>query len=207
MNGGPRRPERAYLSGDGRAATVLRPGPRRSEESRATVRTLVRESRESYISGVLLQITARPDARLIGSAVRRGLRRPLLLARGAGWGLIAVALLFRLGPVLLAVGALLAAVVPMVLVNAVTRPAGGTTTYEISDRGLAMSGHTSRHAYAWTAFSYAEEMAGQLVFGLGRFRVVTVPTGSLTRSEIDQVLLAAAAGGVTVRGITLPAYV
>jgi hypothetical protein len=47
---------------------------------------------ESYLSGVFLQINARPDARLITAALRHSMRRPVLLARLTGWAVITLAL-------------------------------------------------------------------------------------------------------------------
>jgi len=157
---------------------------------------------------VLLQIIARPDARLIADAVRRGLRPVLFTVRGVGWAAISLALLLEVvtggGPnvTLLLAGALLAVGVPMVLVNSGTRQAlrgGDLATYEISDGGLARSSAASRHAWAWTAFSYVEEMSGQLLFGSRRTGILPVPTATLTPAQIDQVLGAAAGHGLRIR--------
>lgn len=157
---------------------------------------------------MLLQIIARPDARLIADAVRRGLRPVLFTVRGVGWAAISLALLLEVvtggGPnvTLLLAGALLAVGVPMVLVNSGTRQAlrgGDLATYEISDGGLARSSAASRHAWAWTAFSYVEEMSGQLLFGSRRTGILPVPTATLTPAQIDQVLGAAAGHGLRIR--------
>jgi hypothetical protein len=156
---------------------------------------------------VLVQITARPDARLVASAVRRGLRPLLLTARGIGWAAIGLALLLDViatgGPnlTLLLAGALIAVGIPMFLVNAGTREAlrdSELTTYEISDGGVASSSLAARHAYAWNAFRSVEEAPGQLIFGRSRTRFLPVPTAGLSRSQIEQVLGAAAGHGLRV---------
>jgi hypothetical protein len=156
---------------------------------------------------VLLQITARPDPRLLTAAIRRGLRRPFLAVRAAGWTVMVAALMMQmfgdgLNVTLLLFGAILAVGVPMFLTNAGLREAmrdADLTTYEISDGGVASSSLASRHAYAWNAFSYVEETPGQLIFGRGRTRVLPVPTAGLSPAEIEQVLGTAAGHGVTVR--------
>jgi hypothetical protein len=157
---------------------------------------------------VLFQVTAPPDARLVASAVRRALRPLLLTARGIGWAAIALALLLDViatgGPYLplLLAGALIAVGVPMFLVNTGTREAlrdCELTTYEISDGGVASSNLAARHAYAWNAFRSVEEAPGQLIFGRGRIRFLPVPTAGLSRTQIEQVLGAAAGHGLRVR--------
>ena len=162
---------------------------------------------KSYILGVFLRIIAHPDARLVASAVRRGLRPLLLTARGLGWAAIALALLLEVvtgapSLTLLLTGALIAVGIPMFLVNTGTRQAlreSELTTYEISDGGVASSSFAARHAYAWNAFRYVEEAPGQLIFGQGRARFLPVPTAGLTRAQIEQVLGAAAGHGLRVR--------
>ena len=164
---------------------------------------------------MFLQITAHPDVRLVSSAVRRGLRPLLLIARGVGWAAIAFALLLGAvssgGPnlTLLLTGALVAVGIPMFLVNTGTREAlrdGDLTTYEISDGGVASSSLAARHAYAWKAFRSVEEAPGQLIFGRSRTRFLSVPTAfllvptaGLSRTQIEQVLGAAAGRGLRVR--------
>ena len=157
---------------------------------------------------MLFQITARPDARLAASAIRRGLRPLLLTARGIGWAAIALALLLRAlttgGPYLTLVlaGALIAVGIPMFLVNAGTRDAlrdSELTTYEISDGGVASSSLAARQAYAWNAFRSVQEAPGQLIFGRSRTRFLPVPTAGLSRTQIEQVLGAAAGHGLRVR--------
>ncbi len=157
---------------------------------------------------MFLQITAHPDARLAAAAIRRALRHPLLLARCLGWAAIGLALLLEivtgggLNLTLLLVGVLLSIGVPMVLTSAGMRQAmrdGELTTWEISDGGVASSSMASRHSYAWHAFSYVEQMSGQLVFGRGRARFLPVPTAGLTPVQIEQVLGAAAGHGLRVR--------
>jgi hypothetical protein len=164
--------------------------------------------RKSYILGVLFQITARPDARLVAAAIRRGLRPLLLAARGLGWAAIALALVLDVTTssgsylTLLLIGALIAVGIPMFLVNTGTREALGAadlTTYEITDGGVASSSLAARHAYAWTAFRSVEEAPGQLIFGRSRTRFLPVPTAGLTRAQIEQVLGAAAGHGLQVR--------
>ncbi|MFF5294996.1 YcxB family protein [Paractinoplanes globisporus] len=157
---------------------------------------------------MFFRITARPDARLVASAVRRGLRPLLLTARGIGWAAIALALLLEVfttgGPylTLLLAGALIAVGIPMFLVNTGTRDAlrdGDLTTYEISDGGVASSSLAARHAYGWNAFRSVEEAPGQLIFGRSRTRFLPVPTAGLSRDQVDQVLGAAAGHGLRVR--------
>jgi hypothetical protein len=165
---------------------------------------------------VHLQITASTDARLVIVAVRRLLRRPLLIARCAGWAAIAVALVDGLDPVLIGLGLLLAVVIPVLAVNLSVRKAlrdGHLTTYEISDGGVASSNVDLRQAFAWRAFSFVEQASGQLFFGLagtrtragrlflgvGGTRMLPVPTAGLTPAEIEQVLGAAAGNGLRVR--------
>ncbi|GAA0564229.1 hypothetical protein GCM10010172_54590 [Paractinoplanes ferrugineus] len=157
-------------------------------------------------------ISAQPDARLIASAVRRGLRPVVLTARLLGWAFIALALTLEIVHgggylTLVLTGALLAVGVPMLLINAGTREAlsdSALTTYEITDGGVASSSLESRHAYSWTAFSGVEDAPGQLIFRRGPMRVLPVPTGSLTRPQIDQILSTAAGHGVRVRGASAP---
>lgn len=163
-----------------------------------------------------LQITASTDARLVAVAVRRLLRRPLLIARCAGWAAIAVALVDGLDPVLIGLGLLLSVVIPVLAVNLSVRQAlrdSRLTTYEISDGGVASSNVEFRQAFAWRAFSFVEQASGQLFFGLagtrtragrlflgvGGARMLPVPTGALSPAEIEQVLGAAAGHGLQVR--------
>ncbi len=161
---------------------------------------------ESYILGVFLQITGRPDPQLTAAATRHGLRRPVLLARVAGWALLGLAVLLQmhgdgLDVTLLVAGVALAVVVPMFLINSGARRvlrAGGPTTFEISDSGVACSNLESRHAYAWNAFTHVDHLTGQFVFGLGHGRFVQVPTKGLTPFEINDVLTTAAAHGIAV---------
>jgi hypothetical protein len=156
---------------------------------------------------VHLQITAAPDARLLATAVRRGLRPWLFVTRGLGWAVIGLALLLVMGGAglsvtLLLTGVLLAVGAPMFLTNAGVREAlreNELTTYEITDGGVASAGFKTRHAYAWNAFSYVEEMPGQLIFGRSGTRVLPVPTAGLTPAEIEQVLGTAAGQGIRVR--------
>ncbi|XVU25551.1 YcxB family protein [Actinoplanes sp. CA-054009] len=156
---------------------------------------------------MFLQITARPDPHLVVTALRHGLRRPVLLARLTGWAAIALAVLPELTgnglniplPVL---GVLLAVGLPLLLINTGARralDAGRLTTYEISDGGLALSTLESRHAYAWTAFTTVDKLAGQLVFGRTRARFLPVPTAGLTPAQIEEVLGAAAGHGLQIR--------
>jgi hypothetical protein len=157
---------------------------------------------------VLLQTTAPSDPRLVAEAVRRGLRPLLFTARGLGWTVIGLAMVLEvvtgggLNLTLLLAGALVAVGIPMALVNNGTRQAmldGELATYEISDGGVARSSTESRHAYAWSAFRFVEEMSGQLVFGGGRSRIVTVPTTGLSPADISQILGTAAGHGLRVR--------
>jgi hypothetical protein len=154
---------------------------------------------------VLLQFTAPTDSRLVAAAVRRGLRPLVMTARGLGWAAIALAMLLQLitsdGPylTLLLSGALIAVGIPMFLINVGTREAladGTLTTYEITDGGVASSSTATRHAYAWAAFRSVEEAPGQLIFSHSRTRFLPIPTSSLNRTEIDQIL-----GTATIRGL------
>ncbi|MBG0560508.1 YcxB family protein [Actinoplanes aureus] len=154
-----------------------------------------------------IQITAAPDPALIAAAVRHGLRRPVLLARCAGWALLLGALVIqfgtgRLSVFLVAGGAALGVLIPMFLLNHHARRvmrAGRTTTYELSESGVASSNAESRHSYAWRAFRSVEELSGQLLFRLGSTRFLPVPTAGLSPAQIDQVLGAASASGVQVQ--------
>ncbi|SNY63313.1 hypothetical protein SAMN05421748_12555 [Paractinoplanes atraurantiacus] len=154
-----------------------------------------------------MQITARPDPRLAATALRHGLRRPLLIARVAGWAAIGLAALHELTGngldiPLLVLGVLLAVGIPLLLINTGTRralDAGRLTTYEISDGGVALSTAESRHAYAWTAFTRVDNLAGQLVFGRTRARFLPVPTAGLTPAQIEEVLGTAAGHGLQIR--------
>lgn len=155
-----------------------------------------------------MQITATPNARLMAAAIRRTLRRHLLLARVAGWTAIGLALLIDvfttagLSPSLLVVGVVLAVGIPMLLVNNGTRRAlrdARLTTYEITDGGVASSNLDTRQAYAWSAFTYVEEMSGQLIFGRSEAWFVPVPTAGLTPAQVDQVLGTAAGHGLHIR--------
>jgi hypothetical protein len=159
---------------------------------------------------VFLRISEQPDARLIASAVRRGLRPVVMTARLLGWALIALALVLEIvrdGSYLTLVlaGALIAVGVPMMLINAGTREAfsdNELTIFEITDGGIASSNLTSRHAYAWSAFRGVEEAPGQLIFRRGPMRVLPVPTGTLSRAQIDEILATAAAQGLRVRAVS-----
>ncbi|MEV0896975.1 YcxB family protein [Actinoplanes sp. NPDC049802] len=152
-----------------------------------------------------IQFTAVSDPALIAAATRRGLRRPVLFARLAGWALLLVTALLAatgdLDPMLLTLGAGLAVVVPVVLLNSTARTLRPeqVTTYEISEGGVASSGPESRHAYAWRAFRSVEELSGQLLFRLSGARFVPVPTAGLSPAQIEQVLGAASAQGLRVR--------
>ncbi len=154
-----------------------------------------------------IQITATPDPALIAAATRRRLRTPVLVARSAGWALLLVTALIQfatgtLQPGLLASGALLAVVVPLVLLNRTARRSmrdGRVTTYEISDGGVARSDEVGRHAYAWRAFRSVEALSGQLMFGLRGGRWVRVPTTGLSAAQVEQVLGAAFTQGLRVR--------
>ncbi|MEV4348101.1 YcxB family protein [Actinoplanes sp. NPDC049596] len=156
---------------------------------------------------MFLQITARPDPRLAATALRHALRRPVLIVRVAGWAAIALAVLHEfaghgLNIPLLLIGVLLAVALPLLMINAGTRralDAGQLTTYEISDGGVALSTTQSRHAYAWTAFTTVDRLAGQLVFGRTRARFLPVPTAGLTPAQIEQVLGTAAGHGIQIR--------
>ncbi|MBB2944865.1 hypothetical protein FB565_004598 [Actinoplanes lutulentus] len=154
-----------------------------------------------------IQITAAPDPVLIAAAVRRGLRRPVFLARSAGWaGLLAAAFVLvttgSLSPALLTIGAVLAVGVPLIMLNRTARQAmrgGRPTTYEISGGGIASADDQSRHSYAWPAIRSVDELPGQLVFGLADGRLMPVPTMGLTTDQVDQILAMAAAQGLAVR--------
>ncbi|WP_430779677.1 YcxB family protein [Actinoplanes sp. G11-F43] len=153
-----------------------------------------------------IQITATPDASLIAAATRHGMRRPVLLARLSGWALLLVTVLSmavtgELDPALLAGGAVLAVVVPTVLLNHTARGlrAGRPTTYEISEGGIASSDAEARHAYTWRAFRSVEELSGQLLFRQGGARLLPVPTAGLSPDQIEQVLGTASARGLLVR--------
>jgi hypothetical protein len=165
---------------------------------------------------VHLQITASTDTQLAVAAVRRLLRRPLLIARCAGWAAIGIAVLDGLDPVLIGLGLLLSVVIPVLAVNLSVRQAlrdGHLTTYEISEGGVASSNIHCRQAFAWRAFSFVEQASGQLffglagtrtksgrlVFGIGGARMLPVPTAGLSPAEIEQVLGAAAGNGLQVR--------
>ncbi|MEU8239216.1 YcxB family protein [Actinoplanes missouriensis] len=153
-----------------------------------------------------IQLTAAPDPALIAAAVRRGLRRPVLLARCAGWaGLLSAAFLLLttgdLNPVLLAAGALLAVGVPLILLNSNARRqmrTGHVTTYEISDGGVASADEECRHSYAWPAIRSVDELPGQLLFGLVDARFLPVPTAGLTTAQVDQILSLASDRGLHV---------
>jgi hypothetical protein len=155
---------------------------------------------------VQIQFTAAPDPARIAAAVRHGRRRPVLLARAAGWtGLLATAFLLvttgNLNPVLLTIGAVLAVGVPLVLLNGAAHRAvraRRVTNYEISDGGVASADEQSRHAYAWRAVRSAQEMPGQLLFELADGRYLPVPTAGLTTAQISEILQVASAHGVAV---------
>ncbi|MEU4243873.1 YcxB family protein [Actinoplanes sp. NPDC026619] len=131
----------------------------------------------------------------------------MLTARGLGWAAIALALMLEVVRggsylTLVLVGALIAVGVPMLLINAGTRSAledSDLTTYEITDGGVASSSLASRHAYAWNAFRDVEEAPGQLIFRHSRTRFLPVPTGTLSRPQIEQILGTAAGHGLRVR--------
>ncbi|SDT73408.1 YcxB family protein [Actinoplanes derwentensis] len=153
-----------------------------------------------------IQITAVPDAALNAAATRHGLRRPVLVARLGGWGLLLFAVLSlavtgTLDAVLLAGGAVLAVAVPVLLINHTARGlrAGRPTTYEFSEGGIASADTESRHAYTWRAVRSVEELSGQLLFRLGGARLLPVPTAGLSPAQIEQVLGTASAQGLPVR--------
>jgi hypothetical protein len=153
---------------------------------------------------VLLQITVRPDDRLTTAAIRHVLRRPMLLARAAGWVVIALALVFGhpLNLPLLVTGTVVAVLVPAIMLNNGTRRAvqeSHLTTYEISEDGVASSALDSRHAYAWNAFTQVLKLPGQLVFTGGPNKFLPVPTEGLSPLQVEQVLGIAAGHGVQVR--------
>jgi YcxB-like protein len=159
---------------------------------------------------VQIQITAVSDPALIAAATRHGLRRPVLAARLTGWAFLLVAA-FLLGvtgdlsPGLVAGGAALAVIVPVILLNHTARglQAGRLTTYEISEGGVASSDEEARHAYAWRAVRSVEQLSGQLLFQLRGTRFLPVPTAGLSPAQIEQVLGAATARGLQVRRFTL----
>ncbi|WP_433792874.1 YcxB family protein [Actinoplanes sp. CA-252034] len=153
-----------------------------------------------------IQITAVADPALIAAATRHGLRRPVLVARVTGWAFLLVAVLLLgvtgdLSAGLLAGGAALAVIVPVALLNHTARGlrAGGLTTYEISEGGVASSDAEARHAYAWRAVRSVEHLSGQLVFRLRGARFLPVPTAGLSPAQIEQVLGTASARGLQVR--------
>ncbi|MEU4420637.1 YcxB family protein [Actinoplanes sp. NPDC024001] len=152
-----------------------------------------------------IQITATPDPALIAAAVRRGLRRPVLAFRYAGWTVLLAALVVqlttgRLAPFLLAGGVGLAVLVPMLLINISARGAERTaTTYQISESGVASSSAQSSHAYAWRAFRSVERLPGQLVFRRSDTQYLPVPTAGLTPGQVEHVLALAATNGVAVQ--------
>jgi hypothetical protein len=154
------------------------------------------------VGAVQIQFTATPDPALTTAAVRHGLRRPVLLARAAGWaGLLATAFLLvttgSLNTPLLVLGVLLAVGVPLVLLNVAARRAirsRHVTTYEISDAGVV----SSRFAYTWNAIRSVRELPGQLAFELADVRYLPVPTAGLTTAQIDQILDLASTHGLEV---------
>ncbi|MBU2670028.1 YcxB family protein [Actinoplanes bogorensis] len=152
---------------------------------------------------MFLQITAQRDPHLIAAATRHELRRPVLLARIGGWALIALAVLLEgLNFPMLVAGVVLAVVVPMFLINNNARRVvrdGGPMTVEVSAEGVACSTLTSRHTYAWNAFTHARHLAGQVVLGLGGGRYVQIPTRGLSPQQIHELLTAARAHGVPMR--------
>lgn len=164
-----------------------------------------------YFSGVQIQITAVADPALMAAATRHGLRRPVLAARLLGWALLLTSTLLlvrtgELSPGLLAGGAALAVIVPMILLNHTARGlrTGRLTTYEISDGGVASSDTETRHAYAWRAVHSVEQLSGQLLFRLRGTRLLPVPTAGLSPAQIEQVLGAASANGLQVRRSNTP---
>jgi hypothetical protein len=153
---------------------------------------------------VLLQITAQPDDRLTATAIRHLLRRPMLLARLAGWLIIGMALLFGdpLNLPLLVTGTVVAVLLPAILLSGGTRRAvreSQPTIYQISEGGVASSQVDGQQAYAWNAFTQVLKLPGQLVFASGRTSFLPVPTTSLTQWQIEQVLGLAAGQGVQIR--------
>ncbi|GIE80985.1 hypothetical protein Aph02nite_69350 [Actinoplanes philippinensis] len=153
-----------------------------------------------------IQITAVADPALIAAATRHGLRRPVLAARFTGWAFLLVAALLLgvtgdLSAGLLAGGAALAVLVPVILLNHTARGlrAGRLTTYEISEGGVASSDAEARHAYAWRAVRSVEHLSGQLLFRLRGARFLPVPTAGLSPAQIEQVLGTASARGLPVR--------
>jgi hypothetical protein len=154
---------------------------------------------------MLLQITARPDAKLIATSLRRCLRAPLWSARVVGWLSIGLSVLAGgagVDPILLTSGLLLAVGLPMLVVHHGTRRRlreGHLTTYEISEGGVASSDVDCRQAYTWRAFSYVQHSPQGLIFGRSRTRLLPVPTTGLHPAQIEQVLTAAAGHGLQVR--------
>ena len=149
---------------------------------------------------MFLQITARPDAYLIAAAVRHSLRRPVLIARLAGWTAIGLSLVGDgLNYTLLFLGVVLAVGVPLLLVNNGARRAPrDLTTYEFTDGGIAFSDRESRHAYAWEALTAVDRLPGQLVFRRGGAPVLQVPTGGVAPGHVDEVLRVALTHGLRV---------
>ncbi|MEU4621098.1 YcxB family protein [Actinoplanes sp. NPDC023801] len=153
-----------------------------------------------------IQITAVADPALIAAATRHGLRRPVLAARLAGWTVLLLAALSLavtgdLSPALLTGGAVLAVLVPLILLNHTARGlrTEQVTTYEISTSGIASSDAESRHSYAWRAVRSVEHLSGQLLFRMRGARLLPVPTAGLSPAQIEQVLGAASANGLPVR--------
>ncbi|WP_328464117.1 YcxB family protein [Actinoplanes sp. NBC_00393] len=149
-----------------------------------------------------IQITAAPDPALIAAATRHSLRRPVLIARVAGWAFLLAALVDGINPFLLVGGVALAVLTPMALLNHTARRAmrtGQVTTFEISEGGVASADAESRHSYAWRAFRSVEQLRGQLLFGLGGTRFLPIPTNGLSPAQINQVLGAASANGLRVQ--------
>jgi hypothetical protein len=164
---------------------------------------------EATFLQVQIQITAVSDPALIAAASRHGLRRPVLAARLAGWAFLLLAVLSlavtgELSPALLAGGAALAVLVPLILLNHTARSlrTEQVTTYEISADGIASSNAESRHSYAWRAVRSVEHLSGQLLFRLRGARLLPVPTAGLSPAEIEQVLGVASAHGLPVRRFT-----
>lgn len=150
---------------------------------------------------MFFQVTAPPDAKLAAAAIRRSLRQILLTARFVGVLAVLVAVLLHGGTALLVTGALVAVALPVLTVATATRRLLGvtaTTTYEITDGGVASSSTDSRHSYAWRAFTHVDQLPGQLLFGKARMRFVPVPTSGLSPAQIEQVLGAAAVHGLRI---------
>jgi hypothetical protein len=136
--------------------------------------------------------------------MRHLLRRPMLLARLAGWVLIGMALLFGdpLNLPLLVTGTVVAVMLPAILLTSGTRRAvreTHPTTYEISEDGIDRSRFDGPQAYAWSAFTEVLKMPGQLVFSGARAKFLPVPTTGLSQLQVEQVLGVAAGHGVQVR--------